>query len=135
MSRPNGKSDFEASKGSPEQQEAVARAAERRRRRYPVPDEALPPLDQVVMTHQGAMIFTDVTGELVNDGILKSFYPGVSAAGITLVWATWRVLSALAPASASLGCEPRGFHAACMMASAIRAVLAKRERRREAGTI
>ncbi len=45
------------------------------------------------------------------------------------------VLSALAPASASLGSEPRGFNAACMMPSAIRAVLAKRERRREAGTI
>src|SRR5580698_5494925 len=41
----------QARKGTPEQQEAAARAAERRQRRYPVPDEPLPPLERVVMTH------------------------------------------------------------------------------------
>ena len=66
------------------------RSWERRRRRYPVPDEALPPLDQVVMTHLGAILFTDITGELVEDALAKRFYPDVSAAGATLVWATWR---------------------------------------------
>jgi hypothetical protein len=77
-------------KGTPEQLEAAARAAERQRRRYPVPDKPLPPLDQVVMTYMGAMIFTDVTGELVAEEAAKSFYPDVLAAGATLVWATWR---------------------------------------------
>ena len=76
-------------RGTLEQVEAAARTAERQRRRYPVPDEPLPPLDQVVMTHQGAMIFTDVTGELVDDKDAKTFYPEVSAAGANLVWATW----------------------------------------------
>ncbi|WP_158746493.1 hypothetical protein [Acidisphaera sp. L21] len=77
-------------RGTPGQLETAARAAERQRRRYPVPDEPLPPLDQVVMTHLGAMMFTDVTGGLVDDDIAKSFYPDVSTAGATLIWVTWR---------------------------------------------
>lgn len=76
--------------GSPEQREAAARAAERRRRRYPVPDDPLPPLDRVVMTHLGAVIFTDSTGEVADDDTVEGFYPEISSAGITLVWATWR---------------------------------------------
>ena len=35
-------------------------------------------------------MFTDVTGELVDDDIAKSFYPDVSTAVATLIWATWR---------------------------------------------
>ena len=42
------------------------------------------------MTHLGAVLFTDITGELVEDALAKRFYPDVSAAGATLVWATWR---------------------------------------------
>ena len=42
------------------------------------------------MTHLGAVVFTDITGELVDDDILKSFYPDASTAGATRVWATWR---------------------------------------------
>jgi hypothetical protein len=80
----------QARRGTAAQQEAVARAAERRRRRYPVPDDAPPPLDRVVMTHLGAVIFTDITGELVDDDILKGFYPDASTAGAMRVWATWR---------------------------------------------
>jgi hypothetical protein len=45
------------------------------------------------MTHQGAVIFTDVTGEIVGDDIGQRVYPDVSAVGATLVWATWRKLS------------------------------------------
>jgi hypothetical protein len=80
----------QARKGSSEQQETAARARERRQRRYPVPDETLPPLERVVMTHQGSVIFTNVTGELVEDAIARHYYPDVSAAGVTLVWAAWR---------------------------------------------
>jgi hypothetical protein len=79
-----------ARKNTPEQQGTAARAAERRQRRYPVPDDPLPPLERVVITHQGAVIFTDVTGEIVEDDIGQRFYPDVSAVGATLVWATWR---------------------------------------------
>ena len=80
----------QARKGTPEQQEAAARTAEKRRRRYPVPDETLPPLERVLMTHQGAVIFIDITGEVVEETQSKPFYPGVSPAGVTLIWAIWR---------------------------------------------
>jgi hypothetical protein len=39
--------------GTPEQQEAATRATEKRRRRYPVPEDPLPPLERVLMTHLG----------------------------------------------------------------------------------
>jgi hypothetical protein len=42
------------------------------------------------MTHLGAMIFTDVTGEQVADEVAPSFYPDILTAGATLVWAIWR---------------------------------------------
>jgi hypothetical protein len=80
----------QARMGTPEQQEAAARATERRRRRYPVPDDPLPPLDRVVMTHLGAVIFTDFTGELADNDTVEGFYPEVSSAGISLLWGTWR---------------------------------------------
>lgn len=80
----------EARKGTPEQQEAAAGAAERRRHRYPVPDERPPPLERVIMTNQGAIILTDITGELVDNAATQHFYPDVSSAGVTLVWASWR---------------------------------------------
>jgi hypothetical protein len=47
-------------------------------------------MDRVVMTHEGALIFTDLTGELVEDAVAQRYYPDVSSAGVTLVWATWR---------------------------------------------
>jgi len=80
----------QARKATPEQQEAEARATERRQRRYPVPDDPLPPLERVVMTHKGAVIFTAIDGELVDDSVARRFYPSTSAVGATLVWATWR---------------------------------------------
>jgi hypothetical protein len=80
----------EARIGTPEQREAVERAGERRRRRYPVPDGPLPPLDRVVMTTVGAVIFTEITGELADSDTAARFYPEISQAGIALVWGTWR---------------------------------------------
>jgi hypothetical protein len=62
----NGKSGSRPPKGTAEQQ-AAARAAEKRRRRYPVADETLPPSERVVMTHQGIVAFTDITGELIEE--------------------------------------------------------------------
>lgn len=80
----------DARKGTQEQRDASAVATERRRRRYPVPDEALPSLDQVVMTYHGAVVLTGITGELVESAIAGRFYPDISSAGVTLVWASWR---------------------------------------------
>jgi hypothetical protein len=80
----------QARKGSPEHEKVAKRAAERRKHRYPVPAEALPPMDRVVMTHEGAIIFTDVTGELAEEVIAGRYYPQVSNGGATLVWGHWR---------------------------------------------
>lgn len=80
----------DARRASPEHAEDVAAASERRRRRYPVPDTALPPLDRVLMSHAGVLVFTAVTGELVDPAIAARFYPGVAAGDAGLVWADWR---------------------------------------------
>ncbi len=80
----------EAARGSADQLEAAARAAERRRRRYPVAEDRVPPLDRVVMTWVGLVVFTGMTGELVDAEVARRFYPGVAADGAALIWASWR---------------------------------------------
>ena len=80
----------ESRKASLEHGDRRAEAAERRRKRYPVPEDALPPLDRVLMTHAGCVVFEAVTGELVEPMIAARFYPGVTAAPAALIWAAWR---------------------------------------------
>ena len=80
----------ESRKASPEHEDSRAGAAERRRCRYPVPEDALPPLGRAVMTHVGSVVFEAVTGELVEPGIAARFYPGVTAGPALLIWAGWR---------------------------------------------
>jgi hypothetical protein len=77
-------------KASPEHEDRRAEAAERRRHRYPVPEDALPPLDRALMTHTGPVVFEAVTGELVAPMIAARFYPGVTAGPAALIWAGWR---------------------------------------------
>ncbi|MBL6455805.1 hypothetical protein JMJ55_10765 [Belnapia sp. T6] len=80
----------ESRKASPEQAERRAEAAERRRRRYPVPEDAQPPLGRVLMTHAGCVLFEAMTGELAEPDVTTRFYPGVVAGSATLIWAAWR---------------------------------------------
>ena len=80
----------ESRKSSPEYADKRAEAAERRRQRYPVPEDAPPPLDRVLMTHAGLVVFEAVTGELVELPVAVLFYPGVAAGPATLIWAGWR---------------------------------------------
>lgn len=77
-------------KGSPQHADRLAEAAERRRNRYPVPEDALPPLGRVLQTHAGCVVFEAVTGEVVEPSVATRFYPGLAAARGTLVWATRR---------------------------------------------
>lgn len=77
-------------KASPEHCDKQAEAAERRRSRYPVPEDALPPLDRVVMTHASPVVFRAVTGEVVEPTIAERFYPDILAGTAALVWADWR---------------------------------------------
>lgn len=44
----------------------------------------------VLMTHLGAAIFTDVTGELAEESVTKRCYPSVLALDAALVWVRWR---------------------------------------------
>ncbi|WP_426955466.1 hypothetical protein [Muricoccus radiodurans] len=80
----------ESRKDSPEHAERRAEAAERRRSRYPVPDDALPPLDRAVMTHAGPMVFEAITGEVAEPAVTSRFYPQVASGLGTLIWAAWR---------------------------------------------
>ncbi|WP_342154576.1 hypothetical protein [Methylorubrum sp. SB2] len=75
---------------SPEHADRLAEAAERRRKRYPVPEDALPPLGQVLMTHAGCLVLEAVSGEVVDPSVAARFYPNVSAGAGTLIWASSR---------------------------------------------
>ncbi|MBA1144760.1 hypothetical protein [Mesorhizobium neociceri] len=66
------------------------RTAERRRRRYPVLAEDLPSVGRAVATEQyGVVIFTGVSGELVEPSKFSVVYPHMSAAR-DYIWASWR---------------------------------------------
>jgi len=80
----------ESRKASPEDKDRRAEAAERRRHRYPVPEDAPPPLGRVLMTHAGCVVFEAVTGELVEPGIAARWYAGVTVGPAALIWAAWR---------------------------------------------
>jgi hypothetical protein len=79
----------EERRGTAEHAEALAKAAERRRRRYPVPLADPPPLGRPVMTHLGPVVFEGTMGEIAEGEPLRRFYALV-AAGEDLVWGTWR---------------------------------------------
>jgi hypothetical protein len=75
---------------SPDDENKRLLAAELSRKRYPVPEAALPPLARVLMTHVGFVMFTTVTGELVEPTTADGFYPDVVAGPAQLIWAVWR---------------------------------------------
>ncbi|WP_254019658.1 hypothetical protein [Mesorhizobium escarrei] len=77
-------------RGSDKERAARARAAERRRRRYPLDPENLPPFGRPVMTSEyGIVVFVDCDGEPVNPATLRSSYSDVPVAS-DYVWGRWR---------------------------------------------
>jgi len=79
----------EAAKETEEGRQALRRAAERRRHRYPVPLGDLPPLHRPVTTPAyGTILFEAVSGEVVEPAAAE-FYPQVEG-GTDHVWAAWR---------------------------------------------
>ena len=80
----------EIRKASPDHADRLVEAAERRRNRYPVPEDALPSLGQVLMTHAGCVVVEAVTGEIVETSVAARFYPNVIAGTGALVWAIRR---------------------------------------------
>ena len=78
----------EARKGTAEEAQAKRRSLERRKKRLPVPSKDLPPPDRPVATIQyGIVVFTEVTGELVDVEEIGEFY---RHADEEHVWASWR---------------------------------------------
>lgn len=77
----------EERKGTDKERRSRARSAERRRRRFPVSIDNLPPLGRPVAISYGIVVFTEFTGELVDPTVLKEFYPDVSGENI---WGHWR---------------------------------------------
>jgi hypothetical protein len=81
----------EANKNSEARTAARLRSAERRRRRYPLHSDELPPMDRPVATEQcGIVVFTDVSGEFVEPSVQAAFYPHAARADVDYVWGTWR---------------------------------------------
>ncbi|WJH38889.1 hypothetical protein N7E02_07305 (plasmid) [Aliirhizobium terrae] len=79
---------FEARKGTEEETQSKRRSLERRKKRLPVPSDDLPPPERPVATvRYGIVVFTEVTGELVDAGEVAELYPH---ANDEYVWATWR---------------------------------------------
>jgi len=67
-----------------------AKSRERQRHRYPVLADQLPPGDRPLMSHAGALVFTEVTGELVDEESLHQHYLWSAGATGDFVWASWR---------------------------------------------
>lgn len=77
-------------RGSPEEQASRLRAAERRRRRYPVPADNLPRFERPVMTRDyGIVVFLDCDGEPVDPELLRAHYAG-HPDNVDYVWGRWR---------------------------------------------
>lgn len=78
----------EARKGTEEETRSKLRSAERKRRRYPLGSDDLPPVGRVVAISYGIVVFTEITGELVEPEAMAEFYPGVTDGH---VWGMWRI--------------------------------------------
>lgn len=73
-------------------EEAARVQAERRRRRYPVPGDDLPPLGFPVSTERwGVVIFEDIENDPICDPGMADLYPHVRSDPSGYVWARWRM--------------------------------------------
>lgn len=66
--------------------------AERRRRRYPVPGDDLPPLDVPLATMPwGVVVFEDIDSHVIEEALDEAIYPHTKADQGRYVWARWRM--------------------------------------------
>jgi len=80
----------EAIRGTQEEELAKARSRERRRKRYPVPSDQVPPFDRAISTSIGIVVFAALDGELAGAETIESFYFSPTA-GSDYLWVSWRV--------------------------------------------
>ncbi len=79
----------EAIKGTQQEAASKARMRERRRKRYPVPADDVPPYKRAVGTHVGVVFFISTDGELAGPAAVTTFY-FPAADGEEYVWTSWR---------------------------------------------
>ena len=79
----------EAIRGTEEDEVAKARGRERRRKRYPVSPDRMPPFDRAVSTRIGVIVFTGLDGEFADAETVDAFY-FPPAADSDYVWVAWR---------------------------------------------
>ncbi|MGO7758387.1 hypothetical protein ACC761_14695 [Rhizobium ruizarguesonis] len=79
----------EAMKGTEEEEASKAKRSERRRKRYPVPADDVPPFERAIGTHAGVVIFTGTDGELADSATVTTFYFPAEQQE-EHVWASWR---------------------------------------------
>ena len=73
-------------------EETVQIQAERRRRRYPVPGDDLPPLGfPLATTHWGIVVFEDIESEPIDEPLAADLYAFVRDDPSRYVWARWRM--------------------------------------------
>ncbi|WP_064683435.1 hypothetical protein [Rhizobium bangladeshense] len=77
----------EERKGSEQDLRSRLRSAERKRHRHPLYAGDLPPIGRPVATSYGIVVFTEITGELVDPDPVVDFYPGVNEDDL---WGYWR---------------------------------------------
>ncbi|MBB2832228.1 MULTISPECIES: hypothetical protein [Rhizobium] len=78
----------EERKGTEQDRRSRLRATERKRHRYPLAADDLPPIGRPVATAYGIVVFTEITGELVDPHLVADVYPGVNEEDL---WGYWRV--------------------------------------------
>ncbi|MBB3019267.1 hypothetical protein FHR70_002321 [Microvirga lupini] len=72
--------------------ESVRVQAERRRRRYPVPGDDLPPLGFPLSTARwGVVVFEEIESDPIHDPDMAEFYPHIRSDPSGYVWAHWRM--------------------------------------------
>jgi hypothetical protein len=75
-------------------QEGSRLQAERRRRRYPVPGDDLPPLGFPVATGTwGVVVFEEIESEPIDGPAVADLYPHIEDEPARFVWARWRMPS------------------------------------------
>ncbi|PYE23507.1 hypothetical protein C8J32_107138 [Rhizobium sp. PP-CC-3A-592] len=80
----------EERKGTEDDVKSRARSTERRKHRYPLLPDDLPPPGVPVAISYGIVVFTEITGELVDPAAISDFYPGATE---NHVWGLWRAPS------------------------------------------
>jgi hypothetical protein len=81
-----------AERSEPVDPDRLALQAERRRRRYPVPADDLPPLDVPLATFgPGVVVFEETASEPFGADAVPARYPHIHETAASYVWARWRV--------------------------------------------